>query len=513
MNHSANQGDEYHCRVAVIGGGFTGTVLAAQLLRADTPLSVALIEPAWLAGRGIAYATSCSWHLLNVPVCNMSAFADDPEHFLRWARSYYDAEVQPEDFIPRKVYGQYVESVLREAIRPRPERFLFLRDEAEAIEVRDGCTRIQLVSRRCVIADRAVLALGNFRPSSERLPGISLESRHYIGCAWKINSVDFEDLAQEESILLVGSGLTAVDIVVGLRVHGFTGKLHLLSRHGLLPRGHEVPQPEAASWSEDLPATARQLLNLVRKRIAQREKEGHNWRCVIDSLRPVTAKIWQSLLPAEKRRFLRHVRPYWDVHRHRIAPAVSAQIQAGIEDGGIQIHAGRITNYHEELEAAVVKYRDRKAGTLRQLRVGRVINCTTPETDCRKVASPLLVKLLRTGLVRPDPLYLGLDAAEDGALVGSDGRKSDVLYTLGPALKGQLWESIAVPEIRVQAAKLTAILAERKSAKRLINEYSFEENTQAKENEKKETSEAGDIIVTSLKRSSNSASDRLSGLG
>ena len=152
------------------------------------------------------------------------------------------------------------------------------------------------------------------------------------------------------------------------------------------------------------------------------------------------------------------MRAYWDVHRHRVAPAISSQIESEIADGGIQVHAGRITAYHEEQKQAVVCYRERTTGPLNELRVGRVINCTGPESDCRKVASPLLQSLLRQGLVRPDPLFLGLDAAEDGALIDVAGSKADVLYTVGPPLKGRLWETVAVPEIRVQIAQLSARL-------------------------------------------------------
>jgi uncharacterized NAD(P)/FAD-binding protein YdhS len=244
------------------------------------------------------------------------------------------------------------------------------------------------------------------------------------------------------------------------RAQEFNGTIHIVSRHGLLPLGHESEQPEAPSWDREPPCSVRELLNVVRWETARAAQQGRDWRCVIDSLRPVTAQIWQSLSLIERRRFLRHVRPYWDVHRHRIAPRISEEIRAGLGDGGIQLRAGRITHYREEDDAVVVSYRERKSGELKHLRVGRVINCTTPETDCRKVASPLLENLLAAGLARPDPLSLGLDAADDGALIAVDGRLSDLLYTLGPALKGKLWESIAVPEIREQIARLAATLVE-----------------------------------------------------
>jgi uncharacterized NAD(P)/FAD-binding protein YdhS len=459
MPHGSQDAQPSHCRIAIVGGGFTGSILAAQLLCRDPSLSVTLIESAGVAGRGVAYATSCSWHLLNVPAANMSAFPEDPEHFVRWAQLNYDSGTENESFLPRRVYGQYIESILRQQIQQCPERFQIVCDEAQSIASTNCGATILLAGGRSISAEQVVLALGNFPPASLRLPGLTPESVRYLPWAWSVNALEVADLAQEQNVLLIGSGLTSVDVAIALRMHEFTGTIHILSRHGLLPQGHKNGDLISATWETEFPTSIRKLVRPVRKQIAAAQHRGDDWRCVIDSLRPITSQIWQSLPPAEQRRFLRHVRVYWDVHRHRIAPAINSQIEFEIANGGIQVHAGRITAYYEKQEAAVVCYRQRKTGDLKKLRVGRVINCTGPESDCRKVASPLLQDLLRQGLVRPDALFLGLDAAEDGVLIDVAGSKSDVLYTLGPPLKGRLWESVAVPEIRVQIAELAARLS------------------------------------------------------
>jgi uncharacterized NAD(P)/FAD-binding protein YdhS len=124
----------------------------------------------------------------------------------------------------------------------------------------------------------------------------------------------------------------------------------------------------------------------------------------------------------------------------------------------VRLHAGRITAYHETENAVAVTYRERKTGEVKQLNVDRVFNCSGPEADCRKLASPLLHDLMRQNLIRPDQVFLGLDTADDGALIGSDGKASDFLYTVGPTRKGSLWETIAVPEIRVQVSALASLL-------------------------------------------------------
>lgn len=197
---------------------------------------------------------------------------------------------------------------------------------------------------------------------------------------------------------------------------------------------------------------------MVRTQVEAAEAQGSSWRAVVDSLRPFTPTIWCSLSRKEQRRFLRHVRPYWEVHRHRVAPDIGVPLASQIQSGQIRVHAGRITRYEEDLDGVDVTYRNRKTATLERLRVMRVINCTGPEVDCRRIENLLLNNLLRQKLIRPDPLFLGLDTSEHGTLVGAHGEPSDFLYTIGPSRKRSLWETTAVPEIRVQASQMSTLL-------------------------------------------------------
>jgi len=236
------------------------------------------------------------------------------------------------------------------------------------------------------------------------------------------------------------------------------GTIQMLSRRGLLPQAHKATAPWPPFWTEQAPATVRGLLRLIRTQVKAAEKAGSGWRAVIDSLRPFTQEIWRSLSFSERRRFLRHVRPYWDVHRHRIAPAIGTTLASQIQDGQIEIHAGRIKSYAEDTDGVEVTYRARESGQLERLRVDHVINCTGPESDCRKADDPWLTNLMRRKLARPDPLFLGLDVSPDGALIDGYGDVSDLLYAVGPVRKGCLWETIAVPELRVQVSNLSRLL-------------------------------------------------------
>jgi len=442
--------------IAIIGGGFTGSILAAQLLRRALPdTCVTVIEKQGLPGRGVAYGTPYSWHLLNVPAGNMSIFPDQPDHFQRWAQENYDSGVDARSFLPRRIYGEYVESVLLDAALPGG--LVWKRDEARSIAPTGGRVEIRLGSGTRMLADKVVLALGNFPPSDPLLPGRKEgSSPRYVSFAWSENALAGCEHAR--SVLLIGSGLTAVDQVLALWSKEFRGTIHILSRRGLLPHAHKTSAAWPRFWDEDSPRTIRSLFRLVRREIQRAQRQGTDWRAVIDSLRPVTAQVWQSLNITERKRFLRHVRPYWEVHRHRLAPDIGQLVAHQLESGQIQVHAGHITNYSETPERVDVTYRQRGSGESFTLSVDRVINCSGPETDCRHLDDPLIASLRRAKLVRPDPLYLGLEVSPQGALVGADGQPSGFLYAVGPARKGMLWESTAVPEIRAQVAALAELL-------------------------------------------------------
>jgi uncharacterized NAD(P)/FAD-binding protein YdhS len=443
--------------VAIIGGGFCGAILAAQLLRKSAgSLSVVLIERNSGLGRGVAYGTRCTGHLLNVSAKEMSAFPDDPDHFLRWARSHHNPDAKGSDFLPRCRYGDYVHSILCQEIERFPGRFESIEDEAVTVDHRDGAVQVHLRSGQTRTASRVVLALGNFPPAALHLPEAVRSSSHYVRDPWEAGALT--DGAPTDNVLLIGSGLTSVDVLIALRASGHTGEIHFLSRHGLLPNGHR----SAAPWPPFAPklssVTLLELMRKVRMQVIVAGMRGYDWRAVIDAVRPATQQIWRSLSFREQRRFLRHLRPYWEVHRHRIAPEVAARLDAEIAAGHAQLHAGRMTTCEEDASGINLIYCDRRSGDSRRLRVHRIVNCTGPATDIRLIQHPLLASLLRQGKIRPDPLFLGLDTSEEGVVIDDDGLASTLIFALGPLRKGSLWETTAVPEIRVQAAKMADLL-------------------------------------------------------
>ncbi|HXZ40335.1 MAG TPA: hypothetical protein VEG68_06305, partial [Terriglobales bacterium] len=253
----------------------------------------------------------------------------------------------------------------------------------------------------------------------------------------------------------------SVDAAISLRDCGFVGKIHMLSRHGLLPQTHKPTEDWPARWDHTSTQGVRGLVRLIRTEVARAKRQNGDWRAVIDSMRPFAQRIWRSLPRQEQRRFLRHLRAFWDVHRHRVAPEIGKLLETEMAERRLEIHAGRITEYRENGDIVEVSYRKRGTTESKKLYVNYVINCTGPDDDCRRVNSPLLSDLLDQKLVRPHPLCLGLDTADNGALLDACGVPSDFLYTVGPLQKGNLWETIAVPEIRAQVSELASHLRSR----------------------------------------------------
>nr|MDQ3282863.1 hypothetical protein [Acidobacteriota bacterium] len=255
-------------------------------------------------------------------------------------------------------------------------------------------------------------------------------------------------LPADAPVLLIGSGLTAVDVAVAIRHEGHTGPIYALSRNGRLPQAHAPATPRPLAEIPPEFASPRGALRWVRRQI----EEGAEWRPVIDSLRPHTGAIWQSWSLAQRGSFVRHLRNVWDVHRHRAAPEVRAELS-------VEVLRGRILDVQTRNNGLAVTWRPSGTNSIRTVEVARVINCTGPASDYARLDLPLVVQLRRAGWLVPDPLRLGVETAEDGRLIGNDGQPVDHLYTLGPLRRPALWESTAIPEIREQAAALARVLS------------------------------------------------------
>jgi len=445
--------------IVIVGGGASGTCVAINLARlAAASLRIVVIEPRAELGLGPAYSTPYWSHLLNVRAGNMSALADHAAHFFRWLQKSYPSDVAADSFVPRPLYGRYLRETLAEVLRDKPlVNVEHRRDQAARVDPSGSGCEVTLTGGTQLSAGQVVLALGNESPRNP----IPITAGVEVFSSWA--SAAYKGLASDVPVLLIGSGLTAVDAVLALNEEGHRGLIYVISRHGKWPLIHGDPAPPISfPRPEDL-HTVRSLMRQLRSIAREREQAGDNWRTAVDSIRPHTGGIWTRLSITERRRFLRHGRWLWDIHRHRMAGEVGAKLAAIRDCGRLKTFAGRVIEAGtNDGSLARVRLGLRNGGEM-VLDVGRIINCTGPAGDLADSSNPVLRNLIRSGAGTADQMRLGLVTNEHGALIAADGSTSNTIFTLGPPRRGMLWESVAMPEIRVQARALAQSLLEIRS--------------------------------------------------
>lgn len=485
--------------IAVIGAGFSGTLTAIHLARLSAKADraagarIVLLNRTSVFGPGLAYSTDSAVHYLNVPAGNMSAFDDDPGHFLKWAQAHQPptpltpptptpltpiqstaaaAPIVSGSFVPRGLYGQYLRELLQTAQREHPGSIDTLPVAATALRTdAQGRVTITTADGQALAVDRAVLALGNaLPPAPPHLDPALAQHPGYIASPWDNTAI--RAILPDEPVFIVGTGLTMVDVVMQLHTQGHAGKIIALSRHGLLPRSHRSPSRAPAhrepptdlksggKWSGD----TRSLLRIIRQAIRDHAARGTgggglggDWRDVITSLRPITPHLWKSMPHAQRERFLSRLRSFWEVVRHRAAPESAAVIADLIAARQLTVRAGRCTGFtqaagHPRLIDA--SFRPRGSSNIQTTRVARVINCMGPQTDIDRIDDPLIAQMRADGLIARDPFGAGLECTDSGALINARGIPCDSVFLIGPYRKSQSWENTAVPELKKQAAQV-----------------------------------------------------------
>jgi uncharacterized NAD(P)/FAD-binding protein YdhS len=447
--------------IAIIGGGAAGAAVFGALLSRGAADSVHwVIGDNTNAGLGIAYSTQDEHHLLNVRASGMGLYLDADEDFVAYSlREHSDAK--PTDFLPRRLFGQYIESQLRKRIsraeqRGRPYQV----HKAEALSiwpVQDGYN-VMLGDGTVLAVQRVVLALGAMDARPLRtVSAAALESGAYVLEPWSLTTKPFSP----QRLTVIGTGLTAVDTLISASKRWPDAELVAVSRHGLLPFIH--PTLPIAPFSLQAELNARlmscdgpaQVLATIRNVFAA--YQDIDWRSVIDGMRPINATLWQSFNARQRKQFLKHVRWVWESSRHRLAPESADTIQQLHDEGRLQIHSARVLSVggNGPLDVTI---RSRATQRVTQFESDVVVQATGLDTAVAFTKSPLLSSLLKSGLAMADPLQLGLLAEADGRLMNADGHVQRDLYAIGSLLRGNLWECTAMPEIRNAADKLATAL-------------------------------------------------------
>lgn len=431
--------------VTIIGGGASGVLLAAHLLRDPrTDIRVTLIERRGQFGQGVAYSANQRDHKVNVPARGMSAFADDPEHFWRWLQKRnYPSEHGSWVFVPRRLYGAYLEDVLREAGQSTPGRLVVLSEEAMAVKERKAGVETVLANGTSLISHCAVLAVGHeTQPARGR------------GIAVRLGSEQDTPLYAKAAVVILGSGLSMVDAWLSLAEADHRGPITVVSRNGFLPKGHLDVAPINID-SADVPfgTSMPYLMAWFRALVRYTEAAGGDWRSVIDGLRPYNQRLWQSWSTHTRRQFLRHLRPWWNIHRHRLPPELHDRLVRAVAGGQVNLIAAEFMGVERHGDGVRAQIRRRGSSQREALEVARVYDCGGVSVDVLSSSNPV-IRDLSSGRARPDALRIGLDVDDDCAVVDSEGRVSDRLLVVGPLTRGRFFEIEAVPDIRVQAARL-----------------------------------------------------------
>lgn len=443
--------------LAIIGAGFSALSILTQLVDQQAPLAcIHLFGSAEEFATGVAYGPASGESLLNTRAADLGLTPERPGDFADWAHLVGSAR---DDFLPRARYGEYLRAALP-ALQARSRFPIECHVSPVGRLDRDDDGFVLTAGAATWRADAVVLAMGALPAAPLAMIDTSLSnSPRYCDDPW--HAAWLEGLAPDASVAILGTGLSMVDHVQRLRARGHRRPITAISRHGLLPRPHPQqrpapePLPEAVQRAIDR-HSVRAVFAALRASCAGRS----DWQPAFDSIRPKIAETWLALPAAERSRFLRHARSYWEVHRHRIAPVLHAQVQQWLASGALRIQSAHLLNAKAVGNGVELQVRPRGSDAIQIVRVDRFLRATGIDGPLRAGVTPLLDSLLEARLVHPDPLGLGIAVDAGQRVLDADGAPVPGLYALGTLARGRAWESTAIPELRVLARGIAqAVLA------------------------------------------------------
>ena len=451
-------------RIGIIGAGFSGTMAAVNLVnRACLPFEIIIVDRERNFNKGVAYGTYSPNHLLNVPAGKMSAFPNRPDHFLDWAMENVPFDNSLRDmvskaFLPRQFYGRYLQDIWKGALknaRYKGIKITPLYAHVNDISVANSGISIQ-VGNEWIALDICIIATGNHQPRHPKVTNSDCyRSSNYFRNPYDQGSV--KNNKSDLPIFILGNGLTMVDTVKGLKENGHCGKIISLSPNGFNILPHRHPGIIYPKLLHEIPESASllQLLGLFNRHVKYVRRLGVSAEPVVDSLRERSSEIWQTFSDTEKQLFMARLKHLWNIARHRLPMHVHEEMYRLKQQGKLEVYSGRLLDIQEHGTYMEVVFTNKIDKKEKRLQVSKIINCTGPESDISRFEDHFLKKALEKGIIAQDRLQLGLNADIDTfRVIGTNGRTVENLYAIGPLLKGMLWESTAVNELREQAKKL-----------------------------------------------------------
>lgn len=451
--------------VGIIGGGFAGTAVAVHLARAlPQPVGIEIIEPREGVGYGLAYGGCRPEHRINVPADRMVVFREEPLHFTNWLQRNGVIAADPEGetanggfYSRRSAFGTYMESLFRDAARDAPG-LRHRRAAATGLERRADGWSVGLSDGGSAHFSHLVMAATHAAPALHWPTDAGVrDAAGFIADPWNWDAI--RALPTDAEIAILGTGLTMCDVVLTLRANGHRGRIAAVSRRALTPRPHAGFGSGFDLFGADAPPeSAIGLLRLVRRRVREASAAGDTWHSVVDALRGRLAGYWPTLPVAERIKIARRLRAWWDVHRFRIAPQVDRLMSAGREEGWLSITAGRIHRIGTARGRLVLDWTP-KHGPRHETMFDAVINCTGPDSDVSRAASPLMRGALDAGFIRPDALRIGIDVDASGRTIARDGSTNARLWAAGPLARAIVGEATGVPEASDSASHVARSIA------------------------------------------------------
>ena len=444
-------------KIGIIGGGFSGAMLARHLLNSKQNLEIYIFNNDAKFGRGIAYQAQIDSLLLNVPAGKMSAYSNQPDHFVDWLnkKNKKSKDEFDQKFVARNEYGCYLSEIWEETKQLAAisdHRITPIIGKVLQIIPKDGVLELKTNELKLSL-DFCVLACGNSLPTHPKtIAEKDFNSIRYSGNPWRIK---VEEIQSDKEVLLLGAGLTMVDAIQVLRANGFIGKINCISPHGFKILPHEKTSKELQSELKYIKTPIRlfEILKLFHQEMRLHPTKSAD---LVSLLRAKSGAIWSNFTHEERDFFMRHLRHKWGVARHRIPPESYAILQDEIKGRSLQISAGKITAMNFQESSVLVEYEERRSKKKRSLLVQHVINCTGPASDITVPNDGILNSLYQNGIIQADPLFLGIKTDIKNYQIYSE--ENYPIYALGNLLKGELWETTAINELRIQCEELAQVL-------------------------------------------------------
>ncbi len=452
--------DDIPC-IVIVGAGASGTLTTIQLMRhLKVKTTIVLIDKAERTFfRGVAYSSQLEYEPLNVHADKMSAWTNQPDDFYEWLIVNRDASVKPDSFVSRRWFGDYLEQTFyRQTELSKHVTVVKMMDEVVSLEksIHDDYYNVSLGSGKKINAHAIVLATGNEAPQSF----FTEEQTKVLGNAYHANpwNTQPQKIHKNDTVLVLGTGLTMVDIVLSLRERHHSGPIFCFSRNGFLPLPHAadsqitVPVPKKN-------ITLKDCFFYLREQAAEADANKLPWQSVLDTFRPFTVSAWRSFSLKEKAFFLKKLKPLWDIHRHRIPQKSNQLLQELIDKGQLKIISGSFTDIQKKDDHFEFHYKEKNSGKPRHISVHHIINCTGPAADYLKCSNKLIHQMLRDGYAVQDDLKLGIETGEQGEIINAHHEPLSGCYAVGPLRRACEWETTAIREVRAQAESIASIVA------------------------------------------------------